>query len=203
MGHANLNNLSTFFVRRLYALGQLSIHDCVQAMLKAGEELRASEGSYEDEGMLCMGMLDIIHYLTRIDPTTEGYSGPHGGGPWIEPALSAWQGRPRKSVTPLTARMLDELDRWSIQEPLNDSLTVNGAADRLEEEGHLAWAVLVRALPRQREVYTQWVRNKDDHWEWNEEGTEGWVFEHLPWRFCKGKRKNYRNEVPILGNVTH
>lgn len=35
MGHANVSNLSQFFVRRLYAKGTLSISECVEAMTAA------------------------------------------------------------------------------------------------------------------------------------------------------------------------
>ncbi len=51
MGHANLSNLSEFFIKRLYAKGVLSIHDCVVAMQAKGVKLHASEGDYEDDYM--------------------------------------------------------------------------------------------------------------------------------------------------------
>jgi hypothetical protein len=44
MGHANLNNISDFFIRRLYAKGTLSIRACVEGLIARGETLHASEG---------------------------------------------------------------------------------------------------------------------------------------------------------------
>jgi hypothetical protein len=79
--------------------------------------------------MLAMGLIDVIHFLTRTDPPQHGCSGPVGGGPWIEPVLTAWWAG-RRRVTSLTRRMLDEIEQGS-----SDDLTVQGAADRLEEEG--------------------------------------------------------------------
>ena len=80
MGHARVDNISHFFVKRLYAKGKLSIHDCTQALVKAGETVHASEGEYEEDYMLSMMLSQYIHYLTRKDPTKHGYSGPRGGG---------------------------------------------------------------------------------------------------------------------------
>ena len=193
MGHANLSNISEFFIKRLYAMGKLSIAECTDALIAKGETLHASE----EDCMLAMGLLDVVHYLTRADPTKHGYSGPEGGDPWIEPALTAWLGG-KRSVTSLTGRMLDEIERGD-----GDELTVVGAADRLEEEGFPEWAASVRLLPRRRRVYQQWVDGKDDAWQWNDDGSgEGNVFDGIPWRFTPGWRKRYR-EVPRLGNVTH
>jgi hypothetical protein len=197
MGHANVSNLSEFFIRRLYAKGTLSIAQCVEALLAKGEKLHASEGDYEEDYMLGMGLLDVIHYLTRTDPSQHGYSGPQGGGPWIEPVLTAWWGG-KQSVTPLTRRMLDEIEQGS-----NDELTVHSAADRLEEEGFPEWAARLRALPNQRRVYREWIDDKDGDWEWTDDGTgSGNVFDSIPWRFTPGWRNRYR-EVPRLHNVTH
>ena len=96
MGHANVSNISEFFIKRLYAKGQLSIRDCVQGLIKAGEELHASEGDYADEGMLGMAVGQYVHYLNLVDPSKRGYSGPEGGGPWIVEAVSVWLGKPRE-----------------------------------------------------------------------------------------------------------
>ena len=65
MGHAYLQNISEFFLRRLYAVGSMSIEDCTIALMKAGETLHASEGEYEDAEMLKMGLLDLIIFLRR------------------------------------------------------------------------------------------------------------------------------------------
>jgi len=67
MGHANLSNLSDFFVKRLFAKGKLSINDCVQAMLKKGETYNASECAYEEESMLSMGTEEAVSFLREFD----------------------------------------------------------------------------------------------------------------------------------------
>ena len=63
MGHANLTNVSTFFTRRLYAKGKLSIIECAKALAEKRETIHASEGEYEDEEMLRQGLADVILYL--------------------------------------------------------------------------------------------------------------------------------------------
>lgn len=63
MGHANLSNICEFFLRRLYAKGKLSIKECTDALVAAGEKLHASECSYEDNCMLAHGLEDVIRYL--------------------------------------------------------------------------------------------------------------------------------------------
>lgn len=207
MGHANLSNLSRFFVRRLYAKGQLSIHDCVAAMVEAGVELHASEGGYDDEGMLSMGVMKIVHYLTRANPRDDHYSGPDGGGPWIEPALDVWVGK-RKEVSSSLRRMLDDLQGMFLV-PVGEDFwakAIEYAAvvpDLLIDEGHPEWADWVRRLPRMRQVYSEWLLDRDDNWEWGEEDSEGDVFDRVPWRFCKGVRQTYPDGIPLLSNVTH
>jgi hypothetical protein len=80
VGHANLSNLSNFFINRLYAKGSLSISECIEALQAAGETLHASEGEYDEDSMLAMGLIDIVHYLTLVGPSKHGYSGPESGG---------------------------------------------------------------------------------------------------------------------------
>lgn len=63
MGHAHVENLSTFFIRRLYAKGKLSMSDCIDAMIEAGEEVHASEGRYSERYMISMAMSDILEYM--------------------------------------------------------------------------------------------------------------------------------------------
>ena len=67
MGHANLTNLSHFWNRHLYAKGKLSIHDCAIAAIKKGETLHASEGEYEDEGMISFGLEFVVDHLWDND----------------------------------------------------------------------------------------------------------------------------------------
>jgi hypothetical protein len=71
MGHANLANLSDFFVRRLFAKGKLTVKECSDAMVKAGVTYNASEGQYDEPYMLRMGLEDILRFM--IDPEDMGY----------------------------------------------------------------------------------------------------------------------------------
>jgi hypothetical protein len=197
MGHANLSNLSHFFVRRLYAAGKLSINQAMMGAQRARQALQASEGEYHDEGMLSMGFLFVVHYLTCEDPTQHHYSGPQGGGPWLVPVLTAWHGK-RKQVTRLTAQMLDELEKGA-----SDDLTLYGVVDRLLEESHQAWAEEVRLLVRRRTLFKQWRQDRNDFWDWNEEDpdSDGSIFMNLPFQFAPGWRPKYR-EIPMLSNIT-
>lgn len=82
MGHANLTNISRFFVRRLYAKGTLSIRDCRDALVAAGETLHASEGAIPDPQMLGWAVEQVVQHLAEWDgcPCCEKH------GPVIEPA---------------------------------------------------------------------------------------------------------------------
>jgi hypothetical protein len=63
MGHANVKNLSEFFVRRLYAKGRLSLREALKVAMKKGLTLNASEGAYDDEGMVGMGLEVVVMWL--------------------------------------------------------------------------------------------------------------------------------------------
>jgi hypothetical protein len=71
VGHANLSNLSDFFVRRLFAKGKLSVKECSDAMVKAGVTFNASEGRCSEPYMLRLGLEDIISFM--LDPEAMGY----------------------------------------------------------------------------------------------------------------------------------
>lgn len=197
MGHANLLNISEFFINRLYAKGSLSIDQCADALVAAGETLHASEGEYDDKDMLAMGLIDIVNYLSRTDPSRHGFSGPKAGGPWIIPDLNVWYGKV-KDVSPLARDLLDACSQYEL-----DPVRYAVAADKLEEDGHTQWAEKVRVAGRRAEVFSQWISDQNSHWDSNEDGTGEYdVFEEIPWRFAPGWRKRYR-EVPRLSNVTH
>jgi hypothetical protein len=193
MGHANLENIHRFFVRRIYALGKVSIAQAFIALEKAGETVHSSEGEYEDRAMLGMALAEIVAILSEYHPRE--------GGPWIEPVLTAWHGR-RGSVSKTTRRMLDE-----IEEGANDLTIIGAAADRLEEEGvPAAWPAALRLLRLQRLALEHFEEDGDDM-EHDDEHPEdysllGNVFDSIPWRFSKGWRQCYR-EIPIVGNVTN
>jgi hypothetical protein len=198
MGHANLRNLSEFFINRLYAKGNVSINDCIQAMQKHGVALQASEAAYDVDAMLGMGLQDVIHYLALENPQEHGYSGPgrEGVGPWIEPVLDVWLG----SAT--QARRLSSTARALLKQCVKtpeDETQHRATADKLEEEGFTDWSAHVRTLLRQRQLFQQWSEPQGcERWE----EAEYAVFDRIPWRFTKGWRKRYR-DVPRLGNVTH
>ena len=63
MGHANLENLSELFVRRLYANGRLSIAECTEVAVEKGETLHASEGELEEECMISFGFEEVVQFL--------------------------------------------------------------------------------------------------------------------------------------------
>jgi len=85
MGHANLTNISEFLARRLYAKGKLSIREMIDALKRAGEQIHASEGSYDEYYMLAMGVVDVIcyWYLHHDQPTLARRHRTHN--PVIEP----------------------------------------------------------------------------------------------------------------------
>ena len=198
MGHANVSNLSDFFIRRLYAGGTLSVAECVQALRAKGEALHASEGDYEDDAMLAMGLEQIVHYLSCQNPEAHGYSGPRGGGPWIVPVLTVWLGK-KSAVSREARRLLEACDRAPHDEHLHAV-----AADKLEEEGHADWALGVRTLPRKRAVYAQWQANDTDKWDCGDDGAGGeyGLFDSIRWRFAAGWRSRYR-DVPRLSHITN
>jgi hypothetical protein len=136
-----------------------------------------------------MGVLDVIHYLARKDPKKHGYSGPSGGGPWIEPSLSVWWRNIRSATTPFARRILQEIEDGD-----HTVLTASAAADLLEEEGFSAWSARIRLLPKQRIAFKRWMLGDEDE--------DFDVLDNIPWRFAPGWRKRYR-DIPRLGNVTH
>lgn len=199
MGHANLTNISTFFVRRLYAKGRLSIFQCTEALIKAKEALHASEGQYEDEDMLRMGLADVVHYLTRTNPTRHGYSGPAKGGPWIIPhfgnaAVEAYYKIPAEDLSE-TGRKLQALARN--ETPTPDYLLVY--ADQLDESGFDVLAQRMRTEAMQRKAWHNYMEDDEvDDEEWFYE-----AFDNIDWYYAPGKRNTYPDGIPILSNVTH
>ena len=82
MGHANVRNLSDFFVRRLYAKGKLSLKEVAEAAAKAGVKLHASEGLNEEPEALAIGFEAVIEFLHQ--PECSCCESPDG--PIIVPA---------------------------------------------------------------------------------------------------------------------
>ncbi len=90
MGHANLENISKFWIRRLYAKGSMSVDDCVMYLMMAGEQLHASEGCYSDMSTLRMGVLEVVTFLILnkdfsrvIEPASLGRKQVHVFVDWI------------------------------------------------------------------------------------------------------------------------
>jgi hypothetical protein len=102
MGHAHLDNLEVFFVRRLYAKGKLSIRAAQEAASKAHETLRASEGEYTEDYMIRMGLEDVVYFLAVLynPPRLFKRGKAKSLGPIIEP------------VEPLTEEQQAILDEW-------------------------------------------------------------------------------------------
>jgi hypothetical protein len=84
MGHANVANLSEFFVKRLYAKGKLSIREAVKKLQEKGETLHAGEGEISEDYALAMGLEDVIRYLLSYHETKVG-TGKRKLNPVIEP----------------------------------------------------------------------------------------------------------------------
>ena len=77
MGHAHLGNVSEFVIRYLYAKGQVSMDDILQQMHRKGETLHASEGEYDDYGMMGTGVEQVIGFhrtrgvIEPVNPTAD------------------------------------------------------------------------------------------------------------------------------------
>jgi len=77
MGHANISNISHFVIRYLYAKGNVSIDDFILQMHRKGETLHASEGEYDDYGMMGYGVEEVIGFhrdngvIEPVNPTPE------------------------------------------------------------------------------------------------------------------------------------
>ena len=205
MGHANLSNISKFFVRRLYAKGRLSIRECCQQLVNAGEELHASEGRYKDEEALAIGVVDVVHYLTRSNPCQDGYSGPDDGGPWIKPSFSPIPPPSiMRKLSKTSQSMLRNANRnisgHLLHKSQQDILLV--IADKVEEDGFQEWAQHIRNLPLQCSAHKDWLHGYDDHFDYGEPDSKGDAFDNIHWVFAQDYRSHYQ-DVPLLGNVTH
>jgi hypothetical protein len=122
MGHAYVANLGEFFINRLYAKGKLSIKEAALAAVKAGETLHASEGEYEDEGMIAHGLWEVIWRMIRPSAPVVTADGVTWPGPILIP------------VGPLTDRQVGSLTKY-----LNDD---NQDWDDESEDDKSAFTVL-------------------------------------------------------------
>lgn len=71
MGHADLSNISRFFVKRLHERRKLTLKECSDAMEKARVRYHASEGKHAEPYMLRMGLEDVLRFM--LDPAADGY----------------------------------------------------------------------------------------------------------------------------------
>lgn len=63
MGHANVKNLSEFFVEQIHVRGGISLRQAIRAAVARGLTLNASEGPYSDEGMIGMGLEVVAAWM--------------------------------------------------------------------------------------------------------------------------------------------
>jgi hypothetical protein len=76
MGHANLRNLSTFFLDQLNEHGKMSVARCTELAVEAGLYVSASEGRYYEDYMIATSLMEVVDHLWN-------YPGSRGG-PAIE-----------------------------------------------------------------------------------------------------------------------
>lgn len=63
MGHANLTNISQYFIRRLRRKKTLSVREVVDSLERAGETVHASEGQHGERYMLSMAVEEVVGFL--------------------------------------------------------------------------------------------------------------------------------------------
>jgi hypothetical protein len=62
VGHAYVKNLSQLVIRQVYAKGKVSLREMTEFAIKKGEWVHASEGDYEEYGMISMMLSEIVNY---------------------------------------------------------------------------------------------------------------------------------------------
>lgn len=87
MGHGYPENLSKFFIRRLYAKGKLSIREATAAAIAAGEKAEASEGAYDQAEMISLFFEIIISALRNHRGPREAHYPAGRADPVIVPAF--------------------------------------------------------------------------------------------------------------------
>lgn len=99
MGHANLTNISTFFVDLVHARGTVTIREVVTELARAGEGVHASEGLLTDPYMLSYACEEVVHFLLERHGLTAR-TPQRKRTPVLEP------------VEPLTPRQEEILRAW-------------------------------------------------------------------------------------------
>jgi hypothetical protein len=195
MGHANYGNLCDMWINLLYAKGRLTIGYAVEIAGRRGETLHASEGQYDaDSGMVGQAIEEYCAFLTvdsqRLARQSWGWNR-QWEGPFVEPILNAFAMAPKGQRLSVWRNLMQ-----SLSDNPDDVSSHAIVADRIREEDLHEWATYVEELPKLRAAYERWNSGED-------EDDENWeTVDRIPWRFCKGKRMQYR-DVPRLGNVTH
>lgn len=204
MGHANLQNLSDLFVNLLYAKGRLTIEQAIETAISRNETLHASEGEYEDEGMLGMGFMDILDLLhSRNGKGYRTHSGQRWEGPWVVPDWDVC--KVPKGVKPgdTAKNLLKQCRAVDVAYipicPVWEQRNLFAVcADAVQDDGYEEWAELIRDFPKVYRAYAMWDMDDDTF----HDGDEWENFDKIRWVFAPGWRKRYR-DVPRLGNVTH
>lgn len=125
MGHANLENISKFFINTLKVQRTLSIKDCTNRLVEAGEVVHASEGEYDEPYMLVMALEEVVEHFAMgcNPPVIEAV-------PTDDPAWHLYE-----------AWMNDNIEDWDLDEfDLFDSIKwrlTPSWENRLGEVGHL------------------------------------------------------------------
>lgn len=183
----------------------MTIAGAVAAAVKAKEVLHASEGDYDDEGMLSMAFGEIVGLLASED----GYgwraeqNDDQWEGPWIEPLFHptiAPKGvQETATVTNLLAQCAEAFLTVKPVQFLPQENLFGITADAIQDMGQDAWADRVRDFPRRYWVYHEWKARRYACLDNLENCT---AFDAIEWRFTKGWRKRYR-DVPRLGSISN
>ena len=203
MGHANLTNLSEVFINLLYAKGRLTIGDAVATAIRRKETLHASEGEYDDDGVLGMGFMDIIAFLNSRDG--RDYTGGRGTweGPFVVPDWDVCKVPKGVALTDNIQILIKRCRKVQVAYiPMNtvweERLLFGVCADAIQDAGHDEWAALVRGFPKAYRAYEMWEREADEF----HDGDAWEDFDRIRWVFAPGWRKRYR-DIPRLSHVTH
>lgn len=88
MGHANVKNLSKFFVEQIHARGAVSLRQAIRGAVAHKLTLNASEGPYDDEMMVGMGLEFVAAWMYEDQGIIEPS---HPLSPSQQRVLHAWK----------------------------------------------------------------------------------------------------------------
>lgn len=90
MGHANISNFVVMVQAQIYAHGKRSIREIVDRAMANGVKFQASEGPYEDEGMITLGVEVAMRRLAGDNRDGVKYVVPLIGTKEEQDAFDAW-----------------------------------------------------------------------------------------------------------------